>query len=421
MWMCAILAAAGIGAGLLPAQFGDTLPPAIDHPAIDYFHSPDRDPVADLNRRLEAGTAHLKFEGRAGYLRSVLAALDIPIESQVAVFSKTSMQFALIEPRNPRTIFFNDQVAVAWMWGGFIEILSQDPQSGARFYTLPQDPREQPRFARNDSCLRCHQSEATLGIAGPIVRSVYPGPEGEPMLIYGGTFTDHRTPFAERWGGFYVTGAPRGLRHLGNGVVTDRDHPEALLATDPLDTLDAKFPVSKYLSPYSDAAALLVFDHQMHMTNLITRFGWEVQAAAMDHSADLPRLLRDGSRELVDYLLFVDEVPLPGKVGGHSGFATKFAEAGPRDSKGRSLRDLDLETRLLRYPCSYMIYTPSFDALPQAAKEAIYHRLATVLSGGDPDPRYARLTAADRQAITEILRDTKPEAVAQAPGLPPAQ
>ena len=111
--------------------------------------------------------------------------------------------------------------------------------------------------------------------------------------------------------------------------------------------------------------------------------------------------------ELVDYLLFVDERPLPGKIVGSSGFADTFAKPGPRDSKGRSLRQLDLERRLLRYPCSYMIYAEAFDALPRDVKATIYQRMWDVLSGQDTSPRYARLSASDRQAVIEIVRDTK--------------
>ncbi len=119
-----------------------------------------------------------------------------------------------------------------------------------------------------------------------------------------------------------------------------------------------------------------------------------------------PRV-RETARELVDYLLFIDEAPLSAAVSGASGFAEQFAAAGPRDKKGRSLRQLDLERRLFQYPCSYMIYTPAFDALPVAAKEAVYARMWEVLSGRDKDRSYDRLSAADRQAIVEILRDTK--------------
>ena len=80
---------------------------------------------------------------------------------------------------------------------------------------------------------------------------------------------------------------------------------------------------------------------------------------------------------------------------------------GPGDGAGRSLRQLSLDRRLLRYPCSYMIYSAAFDALPAVAKEAVYQRLWTVLSGGDAAARYASLSTSDRRAIIEILRATK--------------
>ena len=117
--------------------------------------------------------------------------------------------------------------------------------------------------------------------------------------------------------------------------------------------------------------------------------------------------LASTAAELVDSLLFIDEVPLPVKVQGSSGFAEVFSAQGPRDTKGRSLRDLDLSRRLLKYPCSYLIYSPAFDALPARAKTAVYERLWTVLSGKDPDAAYKKLSPADRQAIIEILRETK--------------
>jgi hypothetical protein len=88
-------------------------------------------------------------------------------------------------------------------------------------------------------------------------------------------------------------------------------------------------------------------------------------------------------------------------------FAAKFAAEGLRDRKGRSLRDLDLQHRLLRYPCSYMIYSEAFDALPDEARAAIYERMWQVLSGALAEKKYARMSRADRRAIVEILRDTR--------------
>ncbi len=404
-----------IGVSLSPAELNDKLSPALDHPAIDYFNSskhPPRDVVADLKRKVEDGKIQLKFDGETGYLRALLQALNVPIESQMAVFSKTSLQAARIEPSNPRTIFFNDGVAVAWVHGGFIELAAQDPEQGLMFYTVDQQFGARPVFIHRDDCLACHRSDISLGVPGMIVRSFYTMPDGGPKLILGGFITDHRSPLEERWGGWYVTGAMAHGRHMGNAMLADADHPESMITRQTLHvaSLQGKFDANHYLSAHSDLAALLVFDHQTYMMNLITRVGWEVRCALYDKATPraLNQLLRESANELVDYLLFIDEAPLRGPVHGTSGFAQKFVTQGPFDSRGRSLRQLDLRTRLLRYPCSYMLYSKAFDSLPEQARSAIYQRMWQVLSGAEKGSRYARLSLADRQAIVEILRDTKP-------------
>jgi hypothetical protein len=318
----------------------------------------------------------------------------------------------LIEPRNPRTIFFNDSTAVAWMKGGFIELVSQDPERGLIFYRLRQAPVRVPRFDREDTCLRCHQSDQSLGVPGMISRSTVTAPDGAPRIIFGGPTPDHRTPVEDRWGGWYVTGSVGTTRHMGNAMLTG-DDPKSMVtaATLNVSSLQGKIETGNYLSPYSDVAALMVFDHQMYMMNLITRVGWEARTAAYDREHKRPNYsapLADAAAELVDYLLFVDEAPLKDRMQGSSGFAEKFAAVGPRDSKGRSLRDLDLTQRLLRYPCSYMIYSDAFKALPLDAKEAIYQRMWRVLSGQVKDAKYARLPLDDRRAVVEILHDTLP-------------
>jgi hypothetical protein len=325
----------------------------------------------------------------------------------MALFSKTSLQSRLITPRNPRTIFFNDSVAVAWMRGGFIEIAAHDTLQGAVFYLLPQMP-----FAvapvRENSCLTCHYSATTLGVPGFIARSIPTGTDGAIMPWLGNYVVDHRRPLAERWGGWYVTGRSGAAPHLGNAPVADRSAREVSVSDANLNlpTLSERFDTSAYLTPHSDVVALLVFDHQMHMMNLLTRIGWEARVMAHEKRAAAAPAWREAIEETVDYLLFVDEAPV-GRVDGSSGFAATFASTGPRDRKGRSLRDLDLRTRLLKYPCSYMIYSDAFAALPAEARGAIYGRMWEILSGRDRAAKYARLTAADRQAIVEILRDTK--------------
>jgi hypothetical protein len=202
-----LLCSLNVAAGAAFAALNDRLGPTLDHPAIQYRTGTPTDPVSVLIAKLQSGNARLRFEGPQGYLRSLIEALNIPVESQIAVFSKTSLQADLIEPRNPRTIFFNDSVSVAWMPRGFIELASHDPQRGAIFYTLPQQPGDRPAVQRRDDCLRCHFSDQSLGVAGMMVRSMFTAPDGRPRLIFGGTLAvDHRTPIEDRWGGYYVTG-----------------------------------------------------------------------------------------------------------------------------------------------------------------------------------------------------------------------
>jgi len=380
--------------------------PPVAHPAIGYGVRPARDPIAKLIADIGAGKVHLKFDGEQGYLRSLLGALHIPIESQMVVFSKTSVQGQAIGPRNPRVLYFNDSVVVGSVRGGFIEVASQDPELGTSFYMLLQQPVDNPLLLKRDGCLGCHLTRNSLDVPGMIVRSVYPTPTGDPINPLGSHLLDHRTQLEQRWGGWYVTGKSGSMRHLGNGVVSDPTEPESMItdATLNLQTLKGKFDTDVYLSPYSDIVALMVFDHQMHMTNLITRVGWDYRvAASLEAEIGKPnevieQQLRDDVVEFVDYLLFVKEAPLSGKIQGISGFAEKFASQGPSDSKGRSLRQFDLEHRMMRFPCSYMIYSPAFDGMPDRAKQAIYARMRDVLS---------RFTPADRDAVLEILHDTK--------------
>src|SRR5688500_1045646 len=377
-----------------------------NHAAIRYDSTPSRDQVAQLNEKLKRGEVTLERRGPSGYLQSVLEALQVPVESQVLVFSKTSFQAARIGPKNPRAIYFNDTASVGWVRGGeVLEFVAQDPTQGAVFYTMSQ-ASDTPVFERSDSCVSCHASEATHYVPGMFIGSVFPGVDGTTM--YGPAYTtDHRSPFEIRWGGWFVTGTHKAARHMGNAVASDASDLTAMITpqTVHVTDLEGRFDKTGYLSPHSDLVALLVIEHQAKMLNLITRVGWEARIGEKESG----RTLDQAAAELVDYLLFVDEAVLPGPITGTSRFAEVFAAQGPRDSRGRSLRELSLEKRLLRYPCSYLIYSEPFDGMPANAKAAVYARMWEVLSGQERDQRYAVLSAADRRAITEILMETKPE------------
>ena len=194
LWLLAlVLTSAQPGRSSFPGTFDQ-------HPAIDYRGAA----VADAVSRLPASV--LAFDGKQGYLRSVLAALDIPIESQVLVFSKTGIQYPFTGPDNPRALYFNDHVVVGYIPGApILEIASHDPRQGVIFYTVRQDSSLPPAFNHVTQCLSCQLTGNTRDVPGMLVRSMFTGPEGRTMPQLGSFIVDHRNPLEQRWGGFYVT------------------------------------------------------------------------------------------------------------------------------------------------------------------------------------------------------------------------
>ncbi|HUR33349.1 MAG TPA: hypothetical protein VM032_06110 [Vicinamibacterales bacterium] len=403
-----LCAAAAWTPSRVAAQRGGLFLGSADDPGIQYSTAPLDNIVDDLNRTLEAGSARLVFEGRSGYLRSAIDALKLPIDSQLLVYSKGSLQGRLVEPTNPRALFFSDRVALGWVRDAeLLEVAALDRRAGVVFYSLEQRPSERPAFKREFRCLGCHLTGDTLGIPGLLMFS------STPETSNGGgvkvVATDHRTPYAERFGGWFVTGNRSLARHRGNQVAPLDDRSRGGLTS-----VAGLFDPDGFRGATSDIAALLTFSHQAQMTNLLTRASWEARAAdpALHPGASIQlqavdTLMNGVAEEVVDYMLFVDEPPLPNGVSGRSGFSERMSTSVPRDRNGRSLYELDLNRRLMKYPCSFLIYSPAFDALPPLVKTPIYRRMWQVLSGDANGARYRALTLEDRQAIVEILRDTK--------------
>jgi hypothetical protein len=384
-----------------------------DDIAIKYGTAPLDNPVIAVNRKLKDGTIRLALDGRGGYLQSALQALDIPVESQMLVFSATSLQARLISPDNPRALFFNDRVVLGYVRNGeILEVAAQDATEGIVFYTLEQKAADAPQFQRVVTCLGCHLNADTLGVPGLLMFSTTPASDTRAARS---AAMDHRMPLKDRWGGWFVTGSSGSAEHIGNRVPALNGHPSRELAS-----ASGLFDPDGFRATTSDIDALMVFAHQTYMTNLITRAGWEARAAdprlhppfvaAPGEDTRVAEVMRGVANEVVDYMLFIDETRLTDRVRGASGFAERFSAAGPRDKKGRSLHELDLNRRLMKYPCSYLIYSPAFDQLPPGAKDPIYKRMWQILSGNERLARYrSALSLADRRAIVEILRDTKPD------------
>ncbi|MEZ5292789.1 MAG: hypothetical protein R2745_17035 [Vicinamibacterales bacterium] len=407
----AVISAAAVASAQRDAS-GRWLGVLDEHPAIEYAMRPTTDVVGALNARLASGERTLAFDAADGYLRPLLAALDVPVASQMLVLSRTGVQREVTRPANPRALYFNEQVAVGYIRGApFLELIAHDPVQGAVFYTLDQRATDRPSLTRQTSCLSCHVASATMEVPGFLTRSLTAAPDGMPTLkFFSQALVDHRTPFADRWGGFYVTGHG-GITHRGN-VVVDRDGTtRSLVPAGPRNvaTLEGVLPLDGYPSPLSDVTALAVFDHQTRALNLMTRLGWEARVARHEGRVPLESpVVTALVDDLAAYLLFADEAPMPGGLSGTSGFREWFSGRGAHDAAGRSLHQLDLETRLMTYPLSYTIESPAFDALPDDVRQAVADRLVARLSAAAPRPGDDRFTADQRRAALAIFRAAYP-------------
>jgi hypothetical protein len=303
-------------------------------------------------------------------------------------------------------------VSVGTVPGGDVyEVLALEPSHGMVFYTLNTKQIAQPRLEkRGAECLFCH-AIGNKGAPSLVVASVFPDQDGSPA--YTSTFIgtiDDRTPFEQRWGGWYVTGTHGSQRHMGNAVAADPLRPLDLQLADSqnVTSLEGRLDVSKYLTGSSDIVALMTLAHQVGMANRINATAQQYDRLKHDGLSDADWKYLDGEiDDLIGYMLFADEARLADPVKGVSSFTLTFPQHGPRDKQGRSLRDFDLQTRLFRYPLSYMIYTDLFDRMPAEVLERVYRRLYDVLTGKDQDHKFAALSPADRRAVLEILRDTK--------------
>ncbi len=383
-----------------------------DQPAIDYENRPPHDAISRLQEKLDRGEASLEFDAKEGYLPSLLRQLDVNVDSQMLVFSKTSFQGPKISPRSPRALYFNDEVAVGYVPKGDVyEVTALDVNQGINFYTIEKKKTGEPRFLRRGvECLNCHLLANTLNVPGLLATSVIPRPDGSPRQVASAVVVDSRTPLDQRWGGWYVTGTSGGLLHRGNAVAPNPDQPTLLDLRNKqnLTTVEGRVDSGVYPLPTSDIVALLTLEHQNRMTSFLTRLNWEIRIAGNEgKTAEFQPRLEFLVDKMVSYMLFEDEAHIFEPISGTSTFTQTFPQRGPRDSKGRSLRDFDLQTRVFRYPLSYMIYSQAFDALPDAVKDRVYRKLFDALTSKQTG-KDAGVSGADRQAIIEILAGTKP-------------
>lgn len=396
-----------------------------EHPPISYQTTQSHDAVAQLQERLKAGREKLDGDSNDNYLKSLLKALKIDESSQCLVFSKTSFQIPYIGPRTPRAIYFNDSVYVGSVVGSTIlELTAVDPQLGPVFYTFEREQQDYQIIRDRGQCLSCHATSRTERVPGVIVRSIYSDKSGRPRSGSSTYITDHRSPFEQRWGGWYVTGEHGSMRHLGNIFALDREDPQKVdMESGANQThVPSSVAIGNHLSETSDIVALMVLEHQTRIQNLITRANYETrQASHLDKSMNealgrdkdyvsesTQRRIASVGDALIAGLLFADEFELKSAVKGTSGFAEAFSARGPVDSKGRSFHQLDLKSRMFRFPCSYLILSDHFNGLPEAVMKHVQSELQAILLKQKTPPKGVRINTEERAAIREMLNEFKP-------------
>lgn len=403
---------------------------AYEKEPIAYLKSEPTDRMARLIQEIESGEVRFEYSAQHGWLPSLLEALEIDERSQLLVFSKTSLQLRKISPKRPRALYFNDDAYVGWCQGGdFLEVAVADKDLGAVFYTLDQENSEQPIVKRDrGQCLSCHANHRTQDVPGFVVRSIHPDFNGRPRTGTRTYVTDHTSNFGKRFGGWYVTGEHGDMRHMGNVFAEDRLNPEELDrdAGANKTQLQGLCNTEPYLTGHSDLVALMVLEHQTQMHNYIARASIEARIARhydqginealkrpLNHQSDsTKRRIAAAGEDLVRYMLFADEVQLTSPITGSTEFQSYFESAEHPEAKtdrhGRSLRELDMKTRMFKYPCSFLIYSEAFEALPNRMNEWVRSRLSEILLSEEVVEGYENLDGKTRQAIVEILAETKP-------------
>lgn len=397
-----------------------------EEPPIRYSASPTNDRATAINAAFQRRADEIRSLPAKKRLQWLLDELGIPVESQLFVFSKTSLQRDLINPETPRALYFSDEAYVGWSVTGSFEISVFDPQLGATFYLLDQHAsKEEPLLARSGDCLLCHsRHEHTPSLR---TRSVFPDASGEPLSGSGGSNIAPSTPLAERWGGWYVTGTQEPLQHRGNLVgrrLEDFEGPAAL-PTRHLASLQGVVDTRRYLLKTSDVVPLLMHDHQVHVHNVLSTANqdarialhrWPAMREILGLPADAPPqgsclvVFDSQAEKILDALLCRDEAAWPeGGLRSDGVFAAAYAKTRRADPQGRSLRDLDLRTRLFRYRCSPLIYSQSFASLPRQLREITLLRLDAGLRAFPPSPAFGHLAQGERRAIHEILTATLPD------------
>ncbi|HYF36836.1 MAG TPA: hypothetical protein VD994_16185 [Prosthecobacter sp.] len=393
-----------LGAVTAVVNFKDPPHRYLDHEPADRFSL--------LKKQLESGAVKLDTDSDKGFLASLLKALDIPVSSQLLVFSASSFQSGIINPRNPRALYFNEDTYVGYVPGGSVEIISMDPEMGGIFYIFERlSPGRLPTMGRSEKCFNCHAGNATRRVPGLIVESLLPMvTSGASLEAYRSDEQGHHIALEKRFGGWHLTGE----HHLKNthANLMGRSLQGRGFEKIPVEP-GQLWDLDRHLRPTSDILPHLVHEHQIGFENRVFHAAYVMRQLLADGRGNLPMSAKEEVDQLADelarYILFADEAKLPAQgVAGDPAFITEFQRNKKPAAGGVSLKDFDLRNRIFKFRCSYMLYTESWLKLPQALKERVYYKMAEGLREQNANPVYAHLAADEKRAIRTILKETLP-------------
>ncbi len=377
-------------------------------PANSYWTRNLEDPFSKLIDDLEAGKVPLDYKDEKAFVTSLLKTLAIPASSQMWVFSTTSLQLSKISPRNPRALYFNDNLYLGYIPGGKIEIISLDPHLGGIFYIFPiPEDGGPPQPERSRRCMNCHANSDTRHVPGLAIKSVIPGPNGGSLNSFRRGQTGHQIPLVQRFGGWHITGGETLGEHWGNllGRLSRKGLSKREIQPGELFDLD-RYPV-----PTSDVLPQLLHEHQAGFVNRVVEAAYKYRSYLHEgegrlspaHTAEMEKV----TKSLTRYILFADEAPLPaGGIEGDAQYKKDFLSMRKTLSSGESLRDFDLQTRLFKHRCSYMVHSTVFQGLPPGYKSQLLQSLARALDTQSPDPEYAYLSDREKKTINKLLATT---------------
>jgi hypothetical protein len=373
----------------------------------NYNEHVPKDRFAMLLKQIDKGEFQPDTSSDQALLRSLLQGLKVPVSSQMLLFSASSLQSEIINPRNPRALFFNEDTYVGYVPGGVLEIAAADPEVGPIFYVFDrlQPGGPFPRVQRGTKCFNCHGGTATKRLPGLIAESLLVSQAGSSLETYRRDEQGHQIPLENRFGGWHLTGKHHIISHKANVIGFARNGKIEKMEVVPGQSWDT----AKHLLPTSDILPHLVHEHQIGFENRLVRGIYIVRQLKHDRQgmlglaeqAEIDAWAQDFAR----YVLFADEAKFPREgIQGDPDYVRDFLEGRRASKRGLSLKDLDLKTRLFKHRCSFMLYTDTWEHAPKELKDRVYYRMAEALR--DAQPSMSHLATEERRVIREILKET---------------